>query len=143
MDNIIVAFWSQTGNTESMAKAIGEGITSSGKKAEVLNISMISPQNLKENSVFALGCPATGKEVLETGQMEPFVKEIEKFASGKQIALFGSYGWGGGQWMRDWEERMSQAGAIIVNGEGLICQKTPDENILEQCRAIGKQLASL
>ena len=84
--------------------------------------------------------PATA-EVLEEMEMEPFVEEVEGFAQGKTIALFGSYGWGDGQWMRDWEERMTAAGATVLNGEGLICQETPDDDAIKQCEELGEQLA--
>ncbi len=84
-----------------------------------------------------------GAEVLEEGEMEPFVAEVEKFASGKQIALFGSYGWGDGQWMRDWVDRMTSAGATIVNGEGLICNEAPDDEAINACEALGVKSASL
>lgn len=115
MSKVMVVFWSQTGNTEVMANAIGRGITAAGKEAEVL----------------------------EEGEMEPFVMEVEGFAAGKKIALFGSYGWGDGQWMREWEERMSHAGAAVVNEEGLILQETPDEAGEAECEALGRQLASM
>ena len=96
-----------------------------------------------EASAFALGCPAMGAEVLEEGEMEPFVTEVEAFAAGKKIGLFGSYGWGDGQWMRDWEDRMKAAGATVVGGEGVICQETPDDDALANCKALGKELAAL
>ena len=99
--------------------------------------------DLKNASVFAMGCPAMGAEVLEEAEMEPFVMEVEGFASGKNIGLFGSYGWGDGEWMRSWVERMTAAGAVVVGGEGVICQETPDEEALESCRALGKALAAL
>ena len=75
--------------------------------------------------------------------MEPFVSEVEGFAAGKTIALFGSYGWGDGQWMRDWVDRMSAAGAKVVNGEGLICQEAPDDGAIAECESLGKQLATM
>lgn len=84
-----------------------------------------------------------GAEVLEEGEMEPFVCEVEGFASGKKIALFGSYGWGDGQWMRDWEDRMKAAGATIVGGEGVIAHEAPDDDVLESCKALGKELAAI
>ena len=93
--------------------------------------------------MFALGCPAMGAEVLEESEMEPFVAELEGNVKGKKIALFGSYGWGDGQWMRDWEERMTSAGATVVNGEGLICQETPDGDVISECESLGKQLAGM
>ena len=83
-----------------------------------------------------------GAEVLEEMEMEPFVQDVERFANGKKIALFGSYGWGDGQWMRDWEDRMTAAGATLVGGEGVICQETPDEAALQNCIEIGKQLVN-
>ena len=143
MDKVIVAYWSQTGNTAAMAAAVGEGITEAGKEAVVTDISSVSMDALKEASAFALGCPAMGAEVLEEGEMEPFVTEVEAFAAGKKIGLFGSYGWGDGQWMRDWEDRMKAAGATVVGGEGVICQETPDDDALANCKALGKELAAL
>ena len=143
MDKVIVAYWSQTGNTAAMAAAIGEGITEAGKEAVVTDISSVSMDDLQAASAFALGCPAMGAEVLEEGEMEPFVTEVEAFASGKKIGLFGSYGWGDGQWMRDWEERMTAAGATVLNGEGLICQETPDDDALAKCKELGKTLAAV
>jgi len=141
MNKIIVAYWSQTGNTEAMAKAIANGIVEAGKEVEVLEISKVSLDELKEADVFALGCPAMGDEVLEESEMEPFVSEIEGFANGKKIALFGSYGWGDGQWMKEWEERMKMVGAVIVGDEGLIIQEAPDSVAEESCKKLGKALA--
>lgn len=138
---ISVVFWSQSGNTAAMADAVGQGITEAGKEAEVIEVSSASLDALKEEKAFALGCPAMGAEVLEESEMEPFVAEVESFAAGKTIALFGSYGWGDGEWMRDWTDRMTSAGATVVNGEGLICHETPDEDGLSECVELGKALA--
>lgn len=143
MNKIIVAYWSQTGNTRMMATAIGDGIKEAGKEAEVLEISEVSLDKLKSENVFALGCPAMGAENLEETEMEPFVLEVEKFSDGKNIALFGSYGWGDGEWMREWVTRMNNAGAKIVGGEGLICQEEPDLDVLEKCKELGKKLANI
>ena len=142
MDKVIVAYWSQTGNTAAMAAAIGEGITEAGKEAVVTDISSVSMDDLQAASAFALGCPAMGAEVLEEGEMEPFVTEVEAFASGKKIGLFGSYGWGDGEWMRNWEESCKEAGANLVC-DSVICQETPDDDALANCKALGKELAAL
>ena len=142
MDKIYVVFWTQSGNTQAMAQAVAEGITAAGKTPELVFVSEIPADALKDEAAFALGCPAMGAEVLEESEMEPFVMAVETFAKGKKIALFGSDGWGDGQWMRDWTERIQSAGAEIVGGEGLICNETPDEEALEECRELGKQLAS-
>lgn len=143
MDKIYVVYWSQSGNTEAMAEAVGKGINDAGKEAAVVFVGDVSMDELKSAKCFALGCPAMGAEVLEEAEMEPFVSEVEGFASGKTIGLFGSYGWGDGQWMRDWTERMSGCGAAVLNGEGVICQEAPDDDALSECEALGKQLAAI
>lgn len=140
MDKIYVIYWSQTGNTQTMAEAVCEGIKEAGKEAEVIAVDKMNGKELQNVSAFALGCPAMGAENLEEDEMEPFVSEIESFVSGKRVALFGSYGWGDGQWMRDWVERMMSAGAEVVNGEGEICMEMPDEESLKRCKELGKQL---
>ncbi len=141
MSKIYVVYWSQTGNTEAMAKAVKEGIQSAKGTAEVIEVSKASLDELKNAPAFALGCPAMGAEVLEEEEMEPFVAQLEAFAQGKKIGLFGSYGWGDGQWMRDWEDRMKAAGADIAEGQGVTAQEAPDENALEACRNLGRALA--
>ena len=143
MDKIYVVYWSQSGNTAAMADAVGQGITEAGKEAEVIEVSSASLDALKEEKAFALGCPAMGAEVLEESEMEPFVAEVESFAAGKTIALFGSYGWGDGEWMRTWAERMEQAGAQIVGGEGLICHGTPGADAIDECESLGREVAGL
>ena len=143
MSKIKVVFWSQSGNTEAMAKAIVEGVVAGGKDAEAIFVSDITPGDLKDDNVFALGCPAMGAEVLEEMEMEPFVEALESMVNGKTILLFGSYGWGDGEWMRDWVDRMSAAGAKVMNGEGLMCHELPDDAGIEECINWGKQMATL
>lgn len=142
MSKLNVVFWSQSGNTEAMANAVADGAKEAGADAEAIYVGDASEDDLKSAKAFALGCPAMGDEVLEEGEMEPFVADVEGFASGKKIGLFGSYGWGDGQWMRDWVERMQNAGATVVNGEGIICQEAPDDDTLQACRELGKTLAA-
>lgn len=143
MKNVTVVYWSQTGNTEKMAEAIGEGATAAGASASVKTVGEANPDELKDLEGFALGCPAMGDEVLEEDEMEPFVTAVEAFAAGKKILLFGSYGWGDGQWMRDWVERMKNAGAELVSEEGLMVNEEPDDDGLEKCRDAGGKLAAL
>lgn len=137
---ISIVYWSQTGNTQAMAEAISEGVTEAGKEAKIIDVTDASLDALKAEKVFALGCPAMGAEVLEESEMEPFVSELERSVGGKTIALFGSYGWGDGQWMRDWEKDCDDAGINLVC-ESVICCETPDDTVLEACRAMGKVLA--
>ena len=137
---ISIVYWSQTGNTQAMAEAIGNGIKAAGKEAEVVDVSSVSLDDLKKENVFALGCPAMGAEVLEETEMDPFVSEVEGFAAGKTIALFGSYGWGDGEWMRNWEEDCKTAGAILAC-DPVICNDEPDDDAKEACQNLGKALA--
>ena len=142
MDEIMVVYWSQTGNTEAMAQAVAQGIEEAGKKAKLAEVSAVSAADLKDAKAFALGCPAMGAEVIEEDEMEPFVAEVEGFASGKTIGLFGSYGWGDGQWMRDWASRFENAGAVIVGGEGVICVEAPEDEAVNACKKLGNELAA-
>lgn len=141
MSEIIVAFWTGTGNTAAMAELVGQGIIKGGKTAKVVPVENISPEELKDCPVFAMGCPSMGDEVLEEGTMEDFVIAVESFASGKKIGLFGSYGWGDGEWMRNWVDRMASAGAVIVGREGVICNGAPEGADSENCISLGEQLA--
>ena len=143
MDKVYIIFWTQGGNTGAMASAIGDGVKAAGKEPVFLSPSEAKVSELTELNGFAMGCPAMGCEVLEETEMEPFVSEVESIINGKKIALFGSYGWGDGQWMRDWEERMNSAGAIIIGGRGIIAHETPQDEDIELCKDLGKQLAEL
>ena len=140
MKEIMIAYWSGTGNTAAMAAILGKGIQDGGATAKVVSVEDIKADDLKDYPVFALGCPSMGNETLEETVMEDFVTEVESFASGKKIGLFGSYGWGDGQWMSDWVERMKNAGATVVGDAGVICQDTPDDAALSECEELGKKL---
>lgn len=140
--SISVVYWSGTGNTEAMANAVAEGIKEAGAEAKLLNVGSASVDELAAEDVFALGCPSMGCEELEDSEMEPFVQELEGKVSGKKILLFGSYGWGDGEWMRNWEERMKNAGAVLVGDAGVIANEAPDDEAVEVCKAAGKALAS-
>ena len=139
MSEIMVVYWSGTGNTEAMAGFVGQGIKEGGKEAKVVSVSDVTPDDLKDCQVFALGCPSMGAEQLEEGEMEPFVEAVKGFASGKTIGLFGSNGWGDGEWMRNWEDSCKEAGANLVC-ESVICQEEPDDEATEACKALGAAL---
>lgn len=129
-----VIYWSGTGNTEAMAKAVAE---SAG--AELFTISEFSG-NVEDYDAIAFGCPAMGAEMLEEDEFEPFFTEIEGRLGGKKVGLFGSYGWGDGEWMRNWETRVESDGAVLAGGEGVIANDAPSDDDLEKCRALGKAL---
>ena len=137
-----IIYWSCTGNTEAMANAILEGAKEVNPEAVIFNVSEISAADAATYDTLILGCSAMGAEVLEESEFEPFFTELEANLSGKKVALFGSYGWGDGEWMRDWQDRVNKAGANLVNGEGLIINDMPDDDGLNQCRELGKTAAS-
>ena len=140
--NVPVVYWSGTGNTRTMAGAVAEGIRSAGAEPILMEVADADVAVLVSEDVFALGSPSMGAEQLEETEMEPFVESLEPFVSGKKILLFGSYGWGDGEWMRDWAERMRNAGAVLIRDEGVITNESPDEEALEECRAAGKELVA-
>ena len=139
MSKVSIVYWTQGGNTQAMAEAIGEGVTAAGGEADVVFVSDANIADLKAEGAFALGCPAMGAEVLEEMEMEHFVQDVERFANGKKIALFGSYGWGDGEWMRNWEESCKEAGANLVC-DSVICQEEPDDEATDACKALGAAL---
>ena len=142
MSKLAVIYWSGTGNTEAMAQAVVEGAREAGADASLFSVDQISAADAAGYDRLALGCPAMGAEVLEEGEFEPFFEALSASLSGKRVALFGSYGWGDGQWMRDWCERAKGDGAVLFSEEGLICNETPDEDAQEACRKLGASLAS-
>ena len=139
--SISVVYWSGTGNTQAMAEAVAEGIKAAGQEAELLEVGDADAKTVAEEAAFALGCPSMGVEQLEESTMEPFVEEVCGFASGKTIGLFGSYGWGDGEWMRDWADRMKNAGAQLIREEGIIANEAPEDDVFEELKAAGKELA--
>ena len=141
MSKLAVIYWSGTGNTEAMAQAVAEGAREAGADVSLFSVSEISAAAAAGYDRLALGCPAMGAEVLEEGEFEPFFEELLGSLSGKPVALFGSYGWGDGQWMRDWYDRAAAAGAVLQGSEGLICNKMPDDDGLAACRELGRTLA--
>ncbi|MBN1068092.1 flavodoxin [Clostridium botulinum] len=132
-----IIYWSQSGNTEKMASLILEGIKSEGGKAELLEVSSASLDDVKNEEILILGCPASGAEELEESEMEPFVKSLEGLIQGKKVALFGSWGWGNGEWMTEWEKRMESYGAILIS-EGLTVQEYPEGEDENKCISFGK-----
>lgn len=143
MKNLVIIYWSGTGNTKKMALAVAEGVKADNVHLSILEAGKASREDVLQADGFALGCPSMGCEVLEETEMEPLVKLLEaEDLTGKPLALFGSYDWGDGQWMRDWEERMKQKGVRLA-AEGLTIQNTPDEAGLARCRELGTKLAAM
>jgi flavodoxin short chain len=134
-----VIYWSGTGNTEAMAKLIVEGAQSAGADVSMKPVSEASADDLNAD-VLALGCPSMGAEVLEESEFEPYIASIEGQVAGKKLALFGSYDWGDGEWMRNWTKRMEDAGASFA-AKSLIVNNAPEGESAELCKEFGKAIA--
>ena len=142
MDKVAIVFWSGTGNTEAMANCIAEGIKEAGGEAVLLAPSEFAADRLDEFGAVAFGCPSMGVEQLEDSEFEPMFSAAEPALGGKKVALFGSYGWGDGQWMRDWCDRCRAAGADLLEEEGTIANDAPGEAEQDACRDLGRRLAT-
>ena len=140
MKKVGVFYWSGTGNTQAMAEAIGEGLSKAGVEYDVINISNDPGKSVKYYESLIFGCPSMGSEVLEEAEFEPFFEEAEGSIGGKRVALFGSYGWGDGEWMRDWQSRVEAAGANLFD-DGLIINETPNEEGIALCVELGETFA--
>ncbi|MDY5942096.1 MAG: flavodoxin [Oscillospiraceae bacterium] len=140
MKKTAVVYWSGTGNTQAMAEAVAEGMKSAGAEVALLTPDQVKGAELAFYDAIAFGCPAMGSEVLEEMEFQPMFDACKRSLGGKSAALFGSYGWGDGEWMRSWEKDCGDAGINLVC-ESVICCDAPDEQILESCRAVGKKLA--
>lgn len=136
MSKVAVVYWSGTGNTKMMAEAVAEGARSAGAEVALLTCGEFDGGMMGDYDAVAFGCPAMGAEVLEESEFEPMFAGCEGALNGKKIALFGSYGWGDGEWMRNWEETCRGDGAVLAC-ESVICNETPDADGLENCRALG------
>ena len=140
MSKVAVVFWSGTGNTEAMADAVKDGAQGAGADVTLFGPADFSADHIAEFDAIAFGCPSMGVEVLEEEEFEPMFTAVEGALSGKKIALFGSYGWGDGEWMRNWEERCTQAGAVLAC-DSVTCMNDPDDEAQEACKALGAALA--
>ena len=140
MNKVAIVYWSGTGNTEQMAQAVAEGVKNAGGEANVLTCAEFDSAKLADYGAVAFGCPAMGAEQLEEGEFEPMFSSCESKLQGKKIALFGSYGWGDGEWMRSWEETCREDGAVLAC-QSVICNEAPDDEADAACIALGKALA--
>ena len=140
MSKVAVVYWSGTGNTEAMANAVVDGAKEKGAEVELFTSADFDASKVDAYDAIAFGCPAMGDEVLEESEFEPMFSECEAKLSGKKIALFGSYGWGDGEWMRSWEETAKNAGAELAC-DSVMCNDAPDDDGVAACKALGAALA--
>lgn len=140
MKKMAIVYWSGTGNTKMMAEAVCEGAKEAGADVVLLNVNEANAADMAAYDTVILGCPSMGVEVLEEEEFQPFYDACRGSLNGKNAGLFGSYGWGDGEWMRSWEEDVLNAGAMLPHGY-VIINETPDASGLEECREYGKKLA--
>ncbi len=140
MSKVAVVYWSGTGNTEAMANLVAEGIKAGGGEAELIQAGQFTPDQIEKYDAFAFGCPSMGDEVLEESEFDPMWESVEPELKGKKVALFGSYDWGDGQWMRDWEERCEGAG-IEMATDFVIANLYPEGDAEDACKTLGSDLA--
>ncbi len=139
MSKIAVVYWSGTGNTAAMAVAVADGAKEKGAEAVILPSSDFDVSMVDQYDAIAFGCPAMGAEVLEEGEFDPMFESCKPALNGKKIALFGSYGWGDGEWMRIWEDDCRAIGANLAC-DPVICNEAPDDTAIEECKALGAAL---
>ena len=139
MSKVAVVYWSGTGNTEAMAEAVADGIREKGGEAVILTAGEFDRSMIGDYDSIAFGCPSMGDEELEESEFAPMFESCEPDLAGKKIALFGSYGWGDGEWKRKWEKTCKKAGAVFAC-DFVICNDAPDDDAVEKCRGLGKAL---
>lgn len=139
MSKVAVVYWSGTGNTEAMANAVLDGVKGKGAEAVLLTASQFDASMIDSFDAIAFGCPSMGAEQLEESEFAPMFSACETKLKGKKIALFGSYGWGDGEWMRNWEETCLADGAILAC-DSVICNEAPDDEGVEMCISLGEAL---
>ena len=139
MSKVAVVYWSQTGNTENMANSVAEGARGAGAEVDVIESTDFDAAKAAAYDAFAFGCPSMGEEVLEEEEFQPMWDDVKGSLSGKKVALFGSYGWGDGEWMQDWVEDAKAAGVDFV--QDLICQEEENGESDGPCKEMGAKLA--
>lgn len=140
MSKVAVVFWSGTGNTEAMADAVKAGAQKAGASVATFGPADFDAAKVAEYDAFAFGCPAMGAEVLEEDEFDPMWQAVKGALAGKNVALFGSYGWGDGEWMRNWEDEAKDAGANLVI-DSVLANEAPDDDAVAACEALGAALA--
>ena len=135
MSKVAVVYWSGTGHTQAMAEAVAKAAG-----ADLITAAEFGPDQVAAYDAIAFGCPAMGAEELEETEFAPMFDAVKSALAGKPVGLFGSYGWGDGEWMRSWEKDCDDSGLRLVC-ESVTCCEAPDDAALDACRALGKELA--
>ena len=136
MSQAAVVYWSGTGHTEAMAQAVA-----AAAQADLFTAAEFDADKAAHYAAIAFGCPSMGAEQLEESEFEPMFEAVKPALAGKKIALFGSYGWGSGQWLEDWCARCKEDGAVMQEEPGVMANEAPDDDAIAACNALGAKLA--
>lgn len=139
MSKVAVVYWTGSGNTEAMAAAVAEGAETKGATVKQILAADFSLSTAEGYNAYAFGCPAMGAEELEDSEFKPMWDEVKGSLGDKKVVLFGSYGWGSGEWMDAWKEDAEEAGVNVI--DSLIINEQPDDDGIATCQALGAQLA--
>ena len=139
MSKVAVVYWSGSGNTEAMADKVAEGAKAAGAEVEVISADDFAGTDIEGFDGVAFGCPAMGDEELEDSVFQPVFEACEPKLAGKKVALFVSYGWGDGEWMRSWEEKCKNDGVVLA-ADSVICNEEPDDGAQAACIELGKAI---
>lgn len=139
MSKVAVVFWSASGNTEAMANAVADGAKANGAEVSLMTSAEFGPADAADFDAFAFGCPAMGSEVLEEDEFQPMWDDVKGKLKGKKVGLFGSYGWGTGEWMENWAEDAKSTGLTLA-ADPVIANEAPDDDAVAACNALGAAL---
>lgn len=139
MSKVAVVYWSSTGNTEAMANSVADGAKSAGAEVSLFTSAEFGPADTANFDAFAFGCPAMGAEVLEESEFQPMWDDVKGKLGNKKVVLFGSYGWGSGEWMDNWAEDARMA-HVALAADPVMANNEPDDDAIAQCQALGAAL---
>lgn len=140
MLKVLIVYYSQTGNTEKMARAIEEG----AKSVVGINVEVkyfVRPEELEEADAIILGMPTYYHDIgMDMKNLLEGASKQEINLKGKVGAAFGSYGWSG-EAPNMLTEIMKKRFEMDVIEPALRIKYNPDSKALEECRKLGKTVA--
>ncbi|MDH7564097.1 MAG: flavodoxin domain-containing protein [Candidatus Bathyarchaeota archaeon] len=137
---VLVLYYSRTGNTEKMAKAVAEG-THTVQGTEVELNHFVPAETLGSFDAIIIGAPTYHHEVsMSIKNLLEEAAEKSVNLKGKLGAAFGSYGWSG-EAPQKVIEIMKNKFEMTVLDAPLLIKYTPDQAGLDRCRELGKKIA--
>ncbi|QIK69864.1 flavodoxin [Erysipelothrix sp. HDW6C] len=128
-----IIYWTGSGNTQIIADAIQESVEALGYECPSNYVSDVQASDVADADLFFLGCPAMSGEDVEEYEFRPFLDDLKPLITGKKVVLFGSYDWGDGEWMINWNQEMVDANITVA--EKIQVQWEPTEEQIETIKA--------